>query len=130
MDEFVEMTGAELQIVRLGLGLTLEQLGDYLGVESRSVRRWEAGTHPVPRGVQQEVYGLIEDANQAVDRLIDDVISMADEPVIPVYRYAEDFIVAGPPGTIRSVGWHRQIVFRALCELPVYPRIVYATRDA
>ena len=43
------MTAAEFRVARKRLGLSTAQLGAAIGVTARSVRRWEAGKHPVPR---------------------------------------------------------------------------------
>lgn len=42
------MTGAEFRSIRWELGLYQVQLADVLGVTSRSVAHWEAGSRPIP----------------------------------------------------------------------------------
>lgn len=39
----------ELRNLRLGVGLTQQQLGEAIGVSVRTVRRWEAGRAPISR---------------------------------------------------------------------------------
>lgn len=43
------MTGAELRAARLALGIGTPTFGRRLGVNPRTVRKWEAGKFPVPR---------------------------------------------------------------------------------
>jgi len=42
------MTGAELKVLRKGLGLSLTQAAYKLGVSARSLARWESGKRPIP----------------------------------------------------------------------------------
>ena len=42
------MTPREFRAARLALGLSVEQLAERLGVDPRSVRRWQNGHGPIP----------------------------------------------------------------------------------
>ena len=55
------MTPAEFRRKRLAIGYSSRQAGIMLGVDSRTVRRWEAGTDPVPGpvGVAMEYHLLL-----------------------------------------------------------------------
>lgn len=49
------MTPDELKKSRNGLGWSQERLGEALGVEARTVRRWEAGQTRIPKAAQMAV---------------------------------------------------------------------------
>jgi len=49
------MTPLELKATRKALGLSARQMGLALGVNSRTVRRWEAGPQEVPGPVKVAV---------------------------------------------------------------------------
>ncbi len=42
------MTPREFRDIRLALGLSTEQLAERLGVDPRTIRRWQDGSQPVP----------------------------------------------------------------------------------
>ena len=42
------MTPREFRDHRLALGLSTEQLAERLGVDPRTIRRWQDGSQPVP----------------------------------------------------------------------------------
>lgn len=52
------MNPADFAIVRRMIGLTLQELADRLGVQLRTVQRWENGSSPINEGVQSEMQGL------------------------------------------------------------------------
>jgi hypothetical protein len=45
------MTSQEFEAAHVALGLSAGALGDVLHVNPREIRRWLAGSAPVPRGV-------------------------------------------------------------------------------
>lgn len=53
------MTPAQFAIVRHMLGYTLQGLADALGVQVRSLQRWESGERPITDSVATEVRDLI-----------------------------------------------------------------------
>ncbi len=48
MSQAMNITGENFRWMRLNLGLAIKQCGAYLRVAPSTVRRWEAGTAPVP----------------------------------------------------------------------------------
>jgi transcriptional regulator with XRE-family HTH domain len=46
------MTGEQYLKAAEALGLTREQAAEFLGVNERTIRRWIAGTSPVPKSVE------------------------------------------------------------------------------
>jgi predicted transcriptional regulator len=103
------MTDAELRSMREWLGVTGEWLADRLRVEGRTMRRWEAGTTPVPDGVRAELAVLVAEADAAVREVVAGT-SGAARPVVVVPR-------SDPPGGMPA-GWHRRIAVRASREVP------------
>ena len=77
-------------------GLTYDELSDELGVHQRTVRSWEAGKHPVPERVGDEMRGLVAQ-NALLGR-----------------KLAE----AGVPVVIPRDGWHIQAAARAVIIEP------------
>jgi transcriptional regulator with XRE-family HTH domain len=53
------MTGAQLRKLLAGHGLTRVALADKLGVDARTVRRWLAGTTPIPRAAEIAILSII-----------------------------------------------------------------------
>lgn len=113
MDE--QMTDAEFRCVREWLAVDVEWLAQRLGVADRTVRRWEAGTSPIPDGVrialEQLEYFAACQVGEAVERLRD----MRD-PEIVVYRTDAAF-EASVPGVVWPASWQRRVAMRAALEV-------------
>jgi DNA-binding transcriptional regulator YiaG len=109
------MTDAEFRCVREWLGVTGDWLADHLGVTGRSVRRWEAGTAPVPDGVRVELEQLEAQTGEAVDRLVA-TLRDARDPEVVVYRTDEE-IRAADPGSPWPAEWWRRVAMRAVLEV-------------
>ena len=87
------MTPADLKIRREALGLSGEQLAARCGIQSRSVRRWEAGFTPVPDFVED----VLLEIEVFTDRLVAGSIAEATaqfaaspDDVIEIQTYATD----------------------------------------
>jgi len=65
------MTDAELRVVREYLGLTGEALAAILGVDNRTIRRWEAGTHEIPDGAREQIERIEAMAAEMVTRAVE-----------------------------------------------------------
>lgn len=105
------MTGGEFRTVREYLGLTLEWVAEHLDVAERSVRRWEAGTSPIPDGVRRQMEAWEADTARAVTEYVTQLQDMRD----PAANIAEDTtqLPGGWPPR-----WHRHVVARAAAEVP------------
>ena len=102
------MTPAEFRMVRDWLGVSGPWLAGYLGVQERTVRRWEHGQTPVPEGVREWVERLEAAAAGHVGALVDQLRDAADLVVtIP------DAEAGGYPA-----GWWRMVAMRACSEVP------------
>jgi len=110
------MTPAELRVVREWLGLTGEWLAEGLGVQDRTVRRWEAGTSPIPDGVRIQIEELEALTAQQVEASVAQLMDMP-EPTVATYRSDEDFRSAAP-GVRWPASWHRAVVARVAQEVP------------
>lgn len=68
------MKGDELRDVRIGLGLTQEQLGERLGVHRVTVARWESGARVIPLRTIEALQLLAGDSRlmRVIGRLIDE----------------------------------------------------------
>lgn len=62
------MSAAEFRMAREAWGFTLETIAGLLGVDPRTVRRWESGASRVPEGVrvavealEKHLYGIVEE---------------------------------------------------------------------
>jgi transcriptional regulator with XRE-family HTH domain len=80
------MTPAELKTWRECAGLSATQLADMLNVETRAVNRWEAGTNPWPKPIDEALntmrQGLAATTEVLHQRLL------AERPAV-LYRYRE-----------------------------------------
>ena len=63
------MTSTELHAIRTSHGLSLADTAHILGVNERTVRRWESGTSPIPAGVAAEVLAINETIDQVAERI-------------------------------------------------------------
>ncbi|MEO6701748.1 MAG: DUF1870 family protein [Jatrophihabitantaceae bacterium] len=110
------MTDAELRVVRDFLGLTGAWLANHLGVEARTVRRWEAGISPIPDAVRVEMGRLEELAAASVELAIQQ-LNDARDAVILTYRDDEDLRLAHPE-QLFPAAYHRAIVARVAHDVP------------
>ncbi len=117
------MTDAELRCVREWLGVSAEWLAAHLGVEDRTVLRWESGTTPIPDGVRRRIGRLAQLTTESVDALTKMLADRAN-PRVSVYRSDADYHAASP-GAVMPASWHRMVVVRTANELPALS-IVYA----
>ena len=117
------MTPADLKIRREALGLSGEQLAARCGIQSRSVRRWEAGFTPVPDFVED----VLLEIEVFTDRLV--AVSVAEaaaqfeasaDDVIEIQAYAtdEDMWAAHPDWEPMPASWLRMVCWRVSEELP------------
>jgi predicted transcriptional regulator len=116
MPDDERMTDAEFRCVREWLAVTGEWLADRLGVEGRTVRRWEAGTSPIPDGVREELEALEAMTGEAVAQAVAQLQDVPDVTVV-VYRTDEDYRAAVAE-TRMPASWHRRVVMRAALEVP------------
>lgn len=111
------MTAAEFRTIREWLGLTGDALAAWLGVNPRSVRRWEQGEQPIPDGVRLNIEQLeahtAEQVGVAVAQLMD-----APEPTVRVYHDDAEFWAAHPEARPLTAQWHRRVIARAAQEVP------------
>lgn len=117
MTEDERMSDAELRTVREFLGLDQLHLATYLGVQDRTVRRWEAGTTPIPDGVRIEVERLEAHTAEQVTSAIEELMDIPD-PVVAVYRDDNTFWTAHPEAKPLGAAWHRAVIARTAQEVP------------
>ena len=115
------MTPAELRVARERLGLTGDAIAKLLDVEGRTLRRWEAGTHLIPEGVQVQVEAWEGEAE-------DLAAVMRGATRLVTYRNDESFWAHEPDRQPWPASWHRALVGRVK-ETGV-TRIVYAEDGA
>lgn len=71
------MTPAELKVLRESLGLSAQWIADRLGVDQRTVRRWEDGALPIRADVITLLHELDAQAEADADEILDQVIDAA-----------------------------------------------------
>jgi len=111
------MTGAELQVVREWLGLTIEALAGMLQVNPRTIRSWEAGRDPIPERIRDEIAEIEAITAQAVTELVD-ALRYTRDTVVAVYRRDEDMHADRPDTAHLPARWWRHVVARAAHEVP------------
>lgn len=111
------MTPAEMLVVREFLGLNVEELAAFLGVQTRTVRRWHEGSTPVPDGVRERIEALERDA---ADLAQAGITAQSDgrDPHIVVYRTDEELWAVEPDTRPFPARFHRAITARIAQEVP------------
>lgn len=103
------LTAAEVRTIREGLGVTAEWLADHLGIQTRTVQRWEAGHTRIAAFAADEL-ALLE--AQAAEQVAAHVEAFTGARV-PAVLAIDD---TGPDAW--PAGWQRRIAFRVRQEVP------------
>ncbi len=111
------MTGAEWLTAREGLGLSGDWLAQWVKVDPRSPRRWEADEYRVPDTATEMMFALEDSATEVTDELVA-ALRALDHPGLLLYRADATYEQFGLPGTAYPARWHRQIAFRARERVP------------
>lgn len=85
------MKGPEIQANRMLLGMDANGLADWLGVDRRTVRRWETAESPLPDAhaarIQWAISGILEHAAELVRVWTNDVTEPAGGEInMVIYR--------------------------------------------
>jgi len=115
--EFAPMTPAELLVAREFLGLNVEELAEFLGVQTRTVRRWHEGSYPVPNGVRERIEALEANAAMLV-KIGVATQSDARNPCIVVYRTDAELWALEPDTRPFGARFHRAVTARIAEEVP------------
>ena len=99
------MNGAELQCSREFLGLSGTWVAEKLGVDRRSVNRWESGEHPVPNYVEQNIKAWLGITQRAVGVAS---VQLRNQPHRPLSVLREDGDTEWPSE------WYRTVAARAV----------------
>ena len=102
------MPPAEFRMVREALGLTNEGLAELIGVQGRSVRRWEAGGTPIPDGVRQ----IMEDLEAAAAEQVKDLAARVRDARVVLLT------IPHPQQGAVLDRWWRMIAWRVANEVP------------
>lgn len=113
------MTAAELRVVLEFLGLPQDWLAAQLDVQDRTVRRWLAGTTPIPEFVRETIESYEAATADAVTAGIDQLNDLPD-PAILTFRSDDDYRQAHPDAEWPA-SWHRAVVARIAQEVPGLP---------
>jgi hypothetical protein len=113
------MTAAELRVVLEFLGLPQDWLAAQLDVQDRTVRRWLAGTTPIPEFVRETIESYEAATADAVTAGIDQLGDLPD-PAILTFRSDDDYRQAHPDAEWPA-SWHRAVVARIAQEVPGLP---------
>lgn len=83
------MNAATLKTWRESVGLSATNLADLLGVETRSISRWEADTNTIPDGILAEIAKIDANITSALSALEARLLS-ARPPVLYRFRELDD----------------------------------------
>jgi transcriptional regulator with XRE-family HTH domain len=109
------MSPAELKATRQYLGLSDRDLGEALGVSSRTIRNWEEGSggYPVPSRVGSEVAAIEAATDQFVAEQIKR-LAAEEHPTLATYRSDAEY-----PGILpHHASWHRAAAARIARAVP------------
>lgn len=84
------MNGATLRTYRELLGYELNQYADKVGVNRRTVTRWETGQWDVPEDVAAQVRSDLNELTRVIDELQETVPVDAEEATLLRYGRADD----------------------------------------
>lgn len=76
-----QMTGAELTVWRHAFGWQQVDLARELGVDVKTLRRWERGAFAIPAGAISRMEGLADDFSARVEALAGEGVYLVDEPL-------------------------------------------------
>lgn len=110
------MTDAEFKVIREYLGLTGDWIAAHVGVDPRTVRRWEQGIRPIPDMARLAIEQLAQDTSKSTNSLIEELRDLP-EPAILTYRGDEDYQAHHPESPF-SASWHRAVIARVAQEVP------------
>lgn len=104
------LTAAEVRAIREGLGVTADWLADHLGVQTRTVQRWEAGANQVKPFAVDAVLMLESQATEQVAEHVEALRGSRLPPVLAIEdtEHGEDW----------PHGWQRMIAFRVRQQVP------------
>lgn len=122
------MTPAELRVVLRWLGLPHDWLAEHLKVQDRTIRRWLAGTTPIPDWARLAIEEL-EAHTAAVVTAAVDALNDARDPGLVTWRSDGEFAAAHPE-VDRPVSWHHQVVARIANGVSGRLEIGYAGQGA
>jgi len=94
----MDMSPAEFAAYRHLVGLTVEELGEKLGVDPRTVRGWESGQECISESAGDALRGIVDSHSGLVHQLLDE----AEGSAIFVDR----------------TGWNLAAIARVLAENP------------
>lgn len=125
------MTGAELQTLREGCGLSREDLAGLCGVQARTVKHWENGRSGVPADVAGVVAAIearlwlaAREAKQAITEAARQHGSAPADVVLIRYASSEDLARYRPDMAGLPVGVHGALVGRVRMMLTEAPGFV------
>lgn len=101
------MNSVEFRLTREGLGLTGEWIADRLGINPRTVERWEAGSSAIPTFAIEAMIELSARATEEVAHHLEALAGHA-RPAIVIFDGPEDM----------PARWQRAVAFRVRQALP------------
>lgn len=105
------MTAAKFKVTREFLGLTTKWLAGALGVQERTVQRWDSGATPVPGWVQYRLQKMSEQT----DAVVEAAVEQAERNGGPYITYRTDSEYrSADPSVEWPASWHRAVGARVV----------------
>jgi DNA-binding XRE family transcriptional regulator len=125
LDDYTRLTSADLKVRREALGISQDWLARQVGVQDRTVRRWEAGEFAIPADVWEVLeFGesMADEILEAVCEILQDLEEGAVDGIdLTVYPTSERLWRAHPEFAPWPASWHRGVCARVreLTDWPV-----------
>lgn len=110
------MTAAEFKVVREFLAVPTRWVAEELGVQERTVQRWDGGQAPIPEWARERLEALEAETADAVSAAIGALNDLRD-PGVLTYRSDRDYR-AHHPEMRWPASWHRAVIARVAQEVP------------
>ena len=96
------MDGATINLYRGAMGLTVTDLADRLGVDRRTIQRWENNSWPIPPDSQALIDDMWQNWLDRIDSLLGEIDELPPGSEIDLAVYVSDGSLAAAGGGLKT----------------------------